>query len=351
PPTRYHHDQNTLLIIDISAGHKNRSPGCDFYARMAALLTKRDLQCKAPISPVECCRAGGQAAVATARSKTYSTQDPEFSAVRSGLWLAQRSCKGGSIMKQLQDKVAIVTGATSGIGQAAARLFAQEGARLIVTGRRGDALDALVAQIQQAGGEALGVAGDIRSEALAERLVALALERFGGLDIAFNNAGMTGETRSVSELTLDQWQAVLDCNLTSAFLGAKYQLPALRSRGAGSIIFTSSFVGHHVGFPGMAAYAASKAALIGLTQVIAAEEGPHGIRANALLPGGTDTPMGRTATDTPEKRAFVENLHALKRLARPEEIARAALFLASDAASFVSGTAMLVEGGVSINRS
>ncbi|WP_339069148.1 SDR family oxidoreductase [Pseudomonas idahonensis] len=254
-------------------------------------------------------------------------------------------------MKQLQDKVAIVTGATSGIGQAAARLFAQEGARLIVTGRRGDALDALVAQIQQAGGEALGVAGDIRSEALAERLVALALERFGGLDIAFNNAGMTGETRSVSELTLGQWQAVLDCNLTSAFLGAKYQLPALRSRGAGSIIFTSSFVGHHVGFPGMAAYAASKAALIGLTQVIAAEEGPHGIRANALLPGGTDTPMGRAATDTPEKRAFVENLHALKRLARPEEIARAALFLASDAASFVSGTAMLVEGGASINRS
>lgn len=254
-------------------------------------------------------------------------------------------------MKQLQDKVAIVTGATSGIGQAAARLFAQEGARLIVTGRRGDALDALVAQIQQAGGEAFGVAGDIRSEALAERLVALALERFGGLDIAFNNAGMTGESRSVSELTLGQWQAVLDCNLTSAFLGAKYQLPALRSRGAGSIIFTSSFVGHRVGFPGMAAYAASKAALIGLTQVIAAEEGPHGIRANALLPGGTDTPMGQAATDTPEKRAFVENLHALKRLARPEEIARAALFLASDAASFVSGTAMLVEGGVSINRS
>lgn len=122
------------------------------------------------------------------------------------------------------------------------------------------------------------------------------------------------------------------------------------ARGRGSIIFTSTFVGHTVGFPGMAAYAASKAGLIGMTQVIAAELGPKCVRANALLPGGTDTPMGRSVANTLEVKAFVEGLHALKRPAAPEEVASAALFLASDAASFVTGTAMLVDGGVSINR-
>ena len=122
------------------------------------------------------------------------------------------------------------------------------------------------------------------------------------------------------------------------------------ARGGGSLIFTSTFVGHTVGFPGMGAYAASKAGLVGLTQVIAAEFGAKGIRANALLPGGTDTPMGRAVSNTPEMRAFVEGLHALKRLAEPQEIAQAALFLASDASSFVTGTALLADGGVSITR-
>ena len=122
------------------------------------------------------------------------------------------------------------------------------------------------------------------------------------------------------------------------------------ARGGGSLIFTSTFVGHTVGFPGMAAYAASKAGLIGLTQVLAAEYGPQGIRVNAILPGGTDTPMGHSVADTPDTIAFVENLHALKRIARPEEIARSVLHLASDAASFMTGAAVMVDGGVSIMR-
>ncbi len=121
-------------------------------------------------------------------------------------------------------------------------------------------------------------------------------------------------------------------------------------RGRGSLIFTSSFVGHTVGFPGMGAYAAAKAGLVGLAQVIAAEFGARRIRANALLPGGTDTPSGRMVLSSPEARRFVEGLHALKRLARPEEIAEAALYLASDASSFVTGAAMLVDGGVSTSR-
>lgn len=253
-------------------------------------------------------------------------------------------------MKQLNGKVAIITGASSGIGYEAAKLFALEGARLVVTGRRQAALDELIGEIEAAGGEAVALTGDIRDEALARNLVETAVDYFGGLDIAFNNAGITGDAAPLPDLSLANWREVLDSNLTSGFLGAKYQLPAMVARGGGTLIFTSTFVGHTVGFPGMAAYAAAKAGLIGMVQVIAAEFGAKNIRANALLPGGTDTPMGRAIASTPENTAFVESLHALKRMADPQEIARAALFLASDAASFVTGTAMLVDGGVSITR-
>ncbi len=253
-------------------------------------------------------------------------------------------------MSSLTNKVAIVTGASSGIGRAAAKLFAAEGAKVVVSARRQAELDILVAEISAAGGEAIAVAGDVRDDGIAQALVETATQRFGGLDIAFNNAGATGEMAPVPEISVAGWQETIDTNLTSAFLGARHQIPAMIERGGGSIIFTSTFVGHTVGFPGLGAYAASKAGLIGLTQVIAAEFGAKGIRANALLPGGTDTPMGRTVVNTPEIRSFVEGLHALKRLASPEEIARSALYLACDASSFMTGNALLVDGGVSINR-
>jgi NAD(P)-dependent dehydrogenase (short-subunit alcohol dehydrogenase family) len=255
-------------------------------------------------------------------------------------------------MGLLNGKVAIITGASSGIGHAAAKLFAREGAKLIVTARRQNLLDALTADIDRAGGHAVAVAGDIRDEALAERLVATALRRFGGLDIAFNNAGIVGASKPVPELTLADWRETIDANLTSAFLCARHQIPALVARGGGSLIFTSSFVGHTVGFPGMGAYAASKAGMIGLMQVIAAEFGAKRVRANALLPGGTDTAINvaRAPDAPPDMQAFIEGLHALKRIATPDEIAQSALYLASDMSSFVTGTALLVDGGVSINR-
>ena len=253
-------------------------------------------------------------------------------------------------MQQLPGKVAIITGASSGIGYETARLFAREGAKVVVTARRQAELHALVAEIEREGGQAVAIAGDIRDERLARALVETAVGRYGGLDIAFNNAGATGEAAPLSDIPTDAWQAILDTNLTSAFLGAKYQLPAMVERGGGSIIFTSSFVGSTIGFPGMGAYAASKAGLIGLMQVIAVEYAGRGIRANALLPGGTDTPMGRATANTPEVRAFVEGLYALKRLAQPGEIARSALYLASDASSFSTGSSLMVDGGVSVNR-
>jgi NAD(P)-dependent dehydrogenase (short-subunit alcohol dehydrogenase family) len=255
-------------------------------------------------------------------------------------------------MSILSNKVAIITGASSGIGYAAAKLFAREGAKVVVSGRRQAELDGLVAEIEAADGKAVAVAGDVRDESLAKRLVQVAVERFGGLDIAFNNAGTTGEMGPVFELSLPGWHDTLDTNLTSAFLGAKYQVPAMIKRGGGTLIFTSSFVGYSAGMPGMAAYGASKAALIGMTQCLAVELGTKGIRVNAILPGGTDTPMSlANAPDAgPEVKTFINGLHALKRMARPDEIARSALYLASDESSFITGTAFLVDGGVSINR-
>jgi NAD(P)-dependent dehydrogenase (short-subunit alcohol dehydrogenase family) len=253
-------------------------------------------------------------------------------------------------MGALADRVAIVTGASSGIGRASALLFAQEGAKVVVAARRRELLDSLVAEIASGGGQAVAVCGDVREEAFAQELVDTATRRFGGLDIALNNAGAIGAYGETTSVSLAAWEDTLRANLTSAFLGAKYQLPAIVARGRGSLIFTSTFVGYTAGMPGMAAYAASKSGLIGFTQALAVEYGARAIRVNALLPGGTDTPMGREFANTPEILSFVKGLHALKRMATPQEIAQSALYLASDASSFTTGTALLADGGVSICR-
>ncbi|MEP3276026.1 MAG: SDR family oxidoreductase [Stappiaceae bacterium] len=253
-------------------------------------------------------------------------------------------------MNQLNGKTAIVTGASSGIGRAAALLFAAEGAQVVVGARRQHELDTLVSEITDSGGEALALAGDVGDEAFARDLVEIAQASFGKLDIAFNNAGMLGELGEAQAISLTGWQQTIDTNLTGAFLCAKHQLPAMLEAGGGSLVFTSSFVGYSLGMPGMAAYGASKAGLIGLTQCLAAEFGAKGIRVNALLPGGTDTDMAQIFADTPEAIEYVENLHGLKRIATPKEIAKSALFLASDASSFTTGQAFLSDGGVSIVR-
>ncbi|WP_455287390.1 SDR family oxidoreductase [Cupriavidus necator] len=253
-------------------------------------------------------------------------------------------------MGRLSDKVALITGASSGIGRATALLFAAEGARVVVGARRQAELDSLVAQIREVGGDAVALAGDVRSEDYASALVALAVERYGRLDIAFNNAGTLGEGGPSTEVSAEGWNDAIAINLTGSFLGAKHQIAQMLKDGGGSVIFTSTFVGYTVGFPGVAAYAASKSGLIGLTQALAAEYGPQGVRVNAILPGAVDTDMYRSMNDTSESQAFITNLHALKRVARPEELARSVLYLASDDSSFVTGTATLADGGVSIMR-
>ena len=253
-------------------------------------------------------------------------------------------------MGRLSGKVAIITGASAGIGRATAKLFAAEGAKLVVGARRQNELDALLAELRAAGGEAVALAGDVRSEEYAKALVALAVERFGRLDVAFNNAGVMGEAGPSTGVSEAGWNEAIAINLTGSFLGAKHQIAQMLKHGGGSVIFTSTFVGHTFAFPGVAAYAASKSGLIGLTQALAAEFGPHGVRVNAILPGAVDTAMYRTMNNTPESQAFITNLHALKRVASPEELARSVLYLASDDSAFVTGTASLVDGGVSITR-
>ncbi|WP_302357224.1 SDR family oxidoreductase [Alcaligenes sp. YSL9] len=244
-------------------------------------------------------------------------------------------------MALLDGKVALVTGASSGIGRAIALKFAEQGAALVLTARRGALLEAVAKEIRQSGGRAEFVTGDITQAETHEQLIEAATSRFGGLDIAINNAGIVGALKPLAEMTLEEWQATLNTNLEAAFLGARSQIPAMLHRGGGSIVFTSSFVGTSVGLPGMSAYGAAKAALMGLVKGITADYAAQGIRANALLPGGTDTDI---AGDQSTKD-WAAGLHAMKRIAQPEEIASAALFLASPMSSFVTGSALFADGG------
>ncbi|QGZ38116.1 NADP-dependent 3-hydroxy acid dehydrogenase YdfG [Pseudoduganella flava] len=243
-------------------------------------------------------------------------------------------------MFDLNDKVAIVTGASSGIGRATALLLARSGATVVLNARRAGPLEETMQAIRADGGRALAVAGDIADPATHDKLVAAARE-CGGLDIAVNNAGTAGPYRPLAEVSLDEWHDVLAINLTGAFLGARSQIPAMLERGGGALVFTSTFVGTSAGVPGMAAYGASKAALMGLVKGITADYAAHGIRANAVLPGGVDTPMGGDAA----QKEWAAGLHALKRIARPDEIAAAIGFLVSPLASFVAGTGLFADGG------
>ncbi|MBY8976457.1 SDR family oxidoreductase [Rhodobacteraceae bacterium NNCM2] len=245
---------------------------------------------------------------------------------------------------ELNGKTIIVTGASSGIGAAAARLFADEGANVVLGARREAELADLAGKISLAGGNATWLAGDVTEDGFAEALVARAESRFGGLDGAFNNAGMMGEMSPLPTMTRANWEGVIATNLTSAFLSARAQIAAMQAKG-GAIVFTSSFVGYsNGGMPGMAAYAASKAGLIGLAQSLAAEHAAEKIRVNTLLPGGTKTPMAGEDAATHD---LIAALHPVKRMAEPREIAEAALFLLSDRASFVTGSPLIADGGIS----
>lgn len=247
---------------------------------------------------------------------------------------------------ELKNKSIIITGASSGIGAAAAALFAAEGANVVLGARRSTELGTLTGAIEGTG-KAVYLAGDVRDEGYADALVNLAINEFGRLDGAFNNAGIVGDMGPVPTMTMRNWNEVIAVNLTAGFLAAKAQIPAMSKDGGGSIVFTSSFVGFsNGGMPGMGAYAASKAGLIGLVQSLASDHAADGVRVNALLPGGTITPAG--GEGNPDVLAFIASLHPVKRMADAKEIAQAALFLLSDRSSFMTGSPMIVDGGMSV---
>ncbi|ASV87818.1 KR domain protein (plasmid) [Ochrobactrum quorumnocens] len=248
---------------------------------------------------------------------------------------------------ELHNKTIIVTGASSGIGAAAAQLFVDEGANVVLGARRARELEAITEGLNRANGRAVFLAGDVKDEAYAAALVDLSKKEFGGLDGAFNNVGIVGEMQPVPDMSLGNWSNVISVNLTGAFLAAKAQIPAMRVRGQGSIVFTSSFVGFsNGGMSGMGAYAASKAGLIGLAKSLASDHAAEGIRVNTLLPGGTVTPSGGEGNRDALK--FIASLHPMKRMASPREIAQASLFLLSDRSSFVTGSPLIADGGMSV---
>ena len=252
------------------------------------------------------------------------------------------------MQKRLEGKVAIVTGASSGIGRATAVAFAREGARVVVAARRRAELDATVSLAAEAGGQALAHVTDVTKEDEVRALVDFTMAKFDRLDIALNAAGGTfggALTHELDEGVFRQW---LDSYLVGAFLSTKHELAAMLRSGGGSVINIGTFVGHTKMFPGTTGYAAAKAGLIGFTRTVAAEYATRGVRANVLVSGGVDTPAFRLWNDTEEKRAGAAQLHAMKRVGTPEELASAAVFLASDEASYVTGSTFAVDGGVSL---
>jgi|SRR6516165_4226435 len=242
----------------------------------------------------------------------------------------------------LENKVAIITGASRGIGAAAGRAFAAAGATVVLAARSEDDLEAVAAQIRGGGGEALAIPTDVADPDAAERLVRRTLEAFGRLDAAFNNAGEGHMPTPLADLTLTDFDTALRVNARGIFLMMRYQIPAMLAAGGGAIVNMSSTAGL-AGAPGMAAYAAAKHAIVGLTETAALDYGAQGIRVNAIAPGPILTHNLARADDA--ARTWIGGRLPLHRLGQPEEVAATAAWLCSDQASFISGATIPIDGG------
>jgi len=244
-------------------------------------------------------------------------------------------------MKRLRDKVAIITGAGMGLGESLAILFASEGAKIIVADINQKAGEETTAKIQETAGEATFVHSDMLKEADTENMIHVTRDQYGGLDILVNNVGVQ-VNKDIVETTEDEWDYVLNTNLKSMFFCSKYAIPQMKKNGGGNIICVSSLSGL-VGNGMQASYNASKHGVIGLVRSMAIDHAPDNIRVNAICPGSMNTPLVQGIPK--EKLEPYYNLNVQKRFAEPIEVARAVLFLASDEASFVTGSVMVADGG------
>ena len=250
-------------------------------------------------------------------------------------------------MGRLDGKVALITGGASGMGMVASRLFAAEGARVVLTDLADDAGQTVAKEIESDGGQAAYVHADVSAESDAEAMVAAAVERFGGLHVLYNNAGvMLADDGSVDSTDESIWDTTLAINVKGVAFGCKYGIPAMIGSGGGSIINVASFVAWLGAATSQTAYTASKGAVLAMTREIAVEYARKGVRCNALCPGPIDTPMLAELLSDPARRQRRFVHIPMGRLGKAEELAKAALFLASDDSSFMTGASLIVDGGI-----
>lgn len=247
-------------------------------------------------------------------------------------------------MALFSGKVALVTGGASGIGRSAALLYALNGAKVVVSDVDEAGGNETVRMASQAGSAAAFVRADVSRPEDCLELVSAAIVRFGRLDIAFNNAGIGGESNPVAEYSIESWQQVLSINLSGVFYCMKYEIPAMLKNGGGAIVNMSSILGQ-VAYPSSPAYVAAKHGVIGLTRSAAVDYAPQGLRINAVGPGFISTPMISAVEQDRQAHDLLVSLHPIGRLGRPEEVAELVIWLSSDKASFVTGSYYPVEGG------
>ena len=252
---------------------------------------------------------------------------------------------------RLQDKVSIITGGASGMGRVAARMFAAEGAKIVVADVTEPAAQSVVDEVTAAGGRATAVAADVSKEADAKRMVEAAIEAYGRVDVLYNNAGIMPQAdHSVIDTSVEDWDRVMAVNVRGVFLGCKYAIPKMVEQGSGSIINIASFVALIGCSNPQDAYTASKGAVLSLTRSLAVQFAPQGVRSNAICPGPVETPllMDWLVKDEEAKRIRLAR-NPTGRFGKPEEIVHMAIYLASDESRWTNGAALVVDGGITVN--